>query len=64
MQDSINALLTKYQKDEPTLSAAAKDSKQKAIQALETEFQAQQLKSSKSSSMTGQRRSWRRSPIR
>ena len=44
MQDSINALLTKYQKDEPTLSAAAKDTKQKAIQALETEFQAQQLK--------------------
>lgn len=44
MQDSINNLLTKYQKDEPTLSAAAKDTKQKAIQALETEFQAQQLK--------------------
>jgi outer membrane protein len=44
MQDSINGLLTKYQKDEPTLSAAAKDTKQKAIQALETEFQAQQLK--------------------
>jgi len=36
MQDSINGLLTKYQKDEPTLSAAAKDTKQKAIQALET----------------------------
>ena len=44
MQDSINGLLTKYQKDEPTMSAAAKDTKQKAIQALETEFQAQQLK--------------------
>lgn len=44
MQDSINGLLTKYQKDEPTLSAASKDTKQKAIQALETEFQAQQLK--------------------
>ena len=38
MQDSINGLLTKYQKDEPTMSAAAKDTKQKAIQALETEF--------------------------
>jgi outer membrane protein len=44
MQDSINGLLTKYQKEEPTLSAAAKDTKQKAIQAMETEFQAQQLK--------------------
>ena len=44
MQDSINGLLTKYQKDELTMSAAAKDTKQKAIQALETEFQAQQLK--------------------
>ena len=44
MQDSINALLTKYQKDEPTLTAAAKDTKQKAIQAFETEFQAKQLK--------------------
>jgi len=43
MQDSINGLLTKYQKDEPTLSATQKDSKQKAIQALETEFQAKQL---------------------
>ena len=37
-------MLTKYQKDEPTLSAAAKDTTQKAIQALETEFQAKQLK--------------------
>ena len=44
MQDSINGLLTKYQKDEPTMTAAARDTKQKAIQALETEFQAQQLK--------------------
>ena len=44
MQDSINGLLTKYQKDEPTMTAASKDTKQKAIQALETEFQAQQLK--------------------
>jgi outer membrane protein len=43
MQDSINGLLSKYQKDEPTLTAAVKDSRQKAIQALETEFQAKQL---------------------
>jgi outer membrane protein len=42
MQDSINGLLAKYQKDEPTLSAAAKESKQKVIQGLETEFQAKQ----------------------
>jgi outer membrane protein len=44
MQDSINVLLTKYQKDEPTLSATAKDKQQKVIQALETDFQANQLK--------------------
>jgi outer membrane protein len=44
MQDSINVLLAKYQKDEPTLSATAKDSRQKSIQALETDFQANQLK--------------------
>ncbi len=43
MQDSINGLYTKYQKDEPTLSAAAKETKQKAIRELETEFQAKQL---------------------
>jgi len=43
MQDSINGLLSKYQKDEPTLTAAVKESKQKAIQALETEFQAKQV---------------------
>jgi len=43
MQDSINGLLAAYQKSEPTLTAAAKDTKQKAIQALETEFQAKQL---------------------
>jgi outer membrane protein len=43
MQDSINGLLSKYQKDEPTLTAAVKDSRQKAIQALETEFQAKQV---------------------
>lgn len=44
MQDSINALLTKYQKDEPTLSATAKESRQKTIQGLETEFQAMQMR--------------------
>ena len=44
MQDSINAHLAKYQKDEPTLSPAAKDKAQKALQAEETEVQAQQLK--------------------
>ena len=43
MQDRINGLLSKYQKDEPTLTAAVKESKQKAIQALETEFQAKQV---------------------
>src|SRR3954468_20189866 len=39
MQDSINGLYAKYQKDEPTLSAAAKDKAQKAIRDMETEFQ-------------------------
>lgn len=43
LQDSVNAMLTKYQKDEPTLTAATKDSRQKAIQALETDLQAKQL---------------------
>jgi outer membrane protein len=43
MQDSINAMLTKYQKEEPTLAAAAKDKAQKAIQAIETDLQAKQL---------------------
>ncbi len=44
MQDSINAQLAKYQKDEPTLTAAQKETKQKALQAQETDFQAMQLK--------------------
>jgi outer membrane protein len=44
MQDSINAMLAKYQKDEPTLTAPVKDTRQKAIQSLETELQAQSLK--------------------
>ena len=43
LQDSVNTLLKKYQKDEPTLTAATKDSRQKAIQALETDLQAKQL---------------------
>ena len=43
MQDSINGLLTKYQKDEPTMSAATKESRQKTIRDLETSFQAKQL---------------------
>ena len=41
MQDSVNTLLSDYQKDEPTLTAATKDSRQKAIQSLETDLQAQ-----------------------
>ena len=44
LQDSVNAMLTKYQKDEPTLSATAKETRQKAIQALETDLQAKNLK--------------------
>ena len=43
MQDSINGLYTKYQKDEPTLSATSKESRQKTIRDLETGFQAKQL---------------------
>jgi len=40
LQDSLNTMLSNYQKAEPTLSAAAKDTRQKALQALETELQA------------------------
>jgi outer membrane protein len=43
MQDSINGLYAKYQKDEPTLSATQKEAKQKVIRDLETSFQAKQL---------------------
>jgi len=39
----VNKLLSDYQKAEPTLSAATKDSRQKAIQSLETDLQAKQL---------------------
>ncbi len=43
LQDSVNTMLTKYQKDEPTLTATVKDTRQKAIQTLETDLQAKQL---------------------
>jgi len=43
MQDSINGMYSKYQKDEPTMSAAAKEAKQKSIRDLEQAFQAKQL---------------------
>lgn len=43
MQDSLNNLYTKYQKDEPTLSAAQKKTRQDAMQSLETELQAKNL---------------------
>jgi outer membrane protein len=43
LQDSVNKMLTDYQKAEPTLSAATKDARQKAIQSLETDLQAKQL---------------------
>jgi len=39
MQDSLNKLLSDYQKAEPALSATAKDARQKAIQALESDLQ-------------------------
>jgi outer membrane protein len=43
MQDSLQAMFTKYQKDEPTLSAAAKKKAQDAMQGLETEIQGKNL---------------------
>lgn len=43
MQDSLNAMMTKYQKDEPTLSAAAKKKAQDNMQGLETEIQGKNL---------------------
>ena len=43
MSDSLNTMITKYQKAEPTLSATAKETQTKSIQALETELQAKQL---------------------
>ena len=43
MQDSLNNMISAYQKAEPTLSATAKDTRQKAIQTLETDLQAKNL---------------------
>ena len=43
MGDSLNKMMADYQKAEPTLSATAKDTRQKQIQTLETELQAKQL---------------------
>src|SRR3954471_7569500 len=43
MQDSLNTMLTKYQKDEPTLSATAKKKAQDTMQGLETEIQGKNL---------------------
>jgi len=39
MQDSLNGLLQKYQKEEPTLSATAKETRQKSLQAMENDLQ-------------------------
>lgn len=39
LQDSVNNMLQKYQKEEPTLTAANKDKAQKSIQLLENELQ-------------------------
>jgi outer membrane protein len=39
LRDSVNARLQKFQKDETTMTAAAKDKETKALQALETELQ-------------------------
>jgi outer membrane protein len=43
LQDSLNAMALDYQKKEPTLSAALKETRQKAINALETDLQAKNL---------------------
>ena len=43
LQDSLNAMFADYTKKEPTLSAAQKESRQKAIQSFETDLQAKQL---------------------
>jgi outer membrane protein len=43
MQDSLNTMFTNYTKKEPTLTAAQKETQQKAIQGFETEVQAKQL---------------------
>jgi outer membrane protein len=43
MQDSLNNLLTKYQKDEPTLSEAQKQTRQQTLQDLNNELQAKNM---------------------
>ncbi len=43
LQDSLNALVQKYQKDEPTLSAAQKKTRQDAMQSLETDLQGKNM---------------------
>jgi outer membrane protein len=43
MSDSLNSMITKFTKAEPTLSAPVKETQTKAIQALETDLQARQL---------------------
>ena len=43
LQDSLNAMALDYQKKEPTLTAAVKETRQKAINALETDLQAKNL---------------------
>jgi outer membrane protein len=39
LRDSVNARLTKFQKDEPTMTPAVKDKETKALQALEQDLQ-------------------------
>src|SRR5207342_162321 len=43
LQDSAQALLTKYQKEEPKLTAAAKDKYEKDLAAIQTDLQAKNL---------------------
>jgi outer membrane protein len=44
MQDSLQSMLSKFQKNEPTLAAPAKQKAQDAIQSYQTEMQAANLK--------------------
>ena len=43
MSDSLNALVTSYQRAEPTMNAQQREARQRTIQQFETEFQARQL---------------------
>jgi len=43
LQDSAQAILTKYQKEEPKLTQAVKDKYEKDLQSLQTDIQAKQL---------------------